>query len=105
MRDEDIHIGDVLRVRQWDNMMREYGIDELGNINTKYVFPKHMQHFCGRRFQVTNLSNEVFGKLYAGIIFDAVKPSEYQFASDELEPLFDEDWEVADDEQIKLLFG
>lgn len=31
MRDEDIHIGDVLRVRQWEDMAAEYGTTDDEN--------------------------------------------------------------------------
>ena len=33
MRDEDIHIGDVLRIRQWCDLVDEFGLDEDGKIS------------------------------------------------------------------------
>lgn len=29
MRDEEIHIGDVLRIREWDDMTNEFGMRRI----------------------------------------------------------------------------
>lgn len=104
MRGEDIHIGDVLLVRQWDDMVREFGTDADGCINTRYGFRPDIKDLCGKQFRVTEILDGVFGKLYEGIILDVSKTEPKHFAPDELEPLSDEEWDVADDEDIKLLF-
>ena len=105
MRSEDIHIGDILLVRQWDDMVREFGTDANGYINTRYGFRPDIKYLCGKQFRVMEILDGVFGKLYEGIILDVSKTEDEYFAPDELEPLSDEEWDVADDEEIKLLFG
>ena len=105
MRDEDIHMGDILLVRQWDDMVREFGTDANGYINTRYGFRPDIKYLCGKQFRVMKILDGVFGKLYEGIILDVSNAEDEYFAPDELEPLPDEEWEVADDEDIKLLFG
>lgn len=105
MRSEDIHIGDILLVRQWDDMVHEFGTDADGCINTRYGFRPDIKDLCGKQFRVTEILDGVFGKLYEGIILDVSKTEPKHFAPDELEPLSDEEWDVADDEEIKLLFG
>lgn len=44
MRDEDVHIGDTVRVRQWDDMKNEFGTDQNGNINCiRPITPRHAE--------------------------------------------------------------
>lgn len=104
MQEKDIHIGDVLLVRQWDDMVREFGTDANGYINTRFGFRPDTKDLCGKQFRVMAILDGVWGKLYEGIILDASKTEDEYFAPDELEPLSDEEWDVADDEEIKLLF-
>ena len=47
MKDEDIHIGDVLRIRQWDDMVDEFGVKPSGDIGCSGVFVKNMKCLCG----------------------------------------------------------
>ena len=46
------HIGDMVRVRQWDDMERQYGIDEFGDIQVPLVFNTDMIHLCGNTYKV-----------------------------------------------------
>lgn len=66
MRLEDIHIGDVLQVRDWDDMIAEYGEDPDGDISflscscaTHFVKP--MRYLCGKVFTVKSIS--IYGML------------------------------------------
>lgn len=41
-------VGDKVRVRQWDDMAKEFDINEFGDINTKTgCFTRQMKKFCG----------------------------------------------------------
>ena len=41
-------IGDKVKVRSWNDMEKEFGLNEYGNINNKYpTFVKQMRQFCG----------------------------------------------------------
>lgn len=41
-------VGDKVRVRQWDDMVEEFDINEFGDINTKTgCFTRQMKKFCG----------------------------------------------------------
>lgn len=103
MRDEDIHIRDILRVRQWDDMLNEFGVDKHGKIKSLAGFPEQCKYLCGKQLTVKEIVRVDSGTRYFAIV-DGEDDCTYAFSSDELEPLFDEDWEVADDEEIKLLF-
>lgn len=104
MRDEDIHIGDILLVRQWDDMVREFGVNEDGDVKTSIGFGKGARALCGKQFTVMGESVDTYVKIYKCAFNGEVSPTHW-FTADELEPLPDEDWNIANDEEIKLLFG
>ena len=39
--------GDVVRIRQWDDMEREFGLNCFDGINCKFGFLQHMRELCG----------------------------------------------------------
>lgn len=113
MRDEDIHIGDVLRIRQWDDMANEFGINERGSIDCRCGFTTAMIHMCGKQFTVSNIYEDYGETIYNseecveydldGIVF--VEDDTWDISADMLELYVEEkEWEVADDEDMKLLF-
>lgn len=58
MRDEDIHVGDVLRIRQWDDMAAEFGTFartgiKLRILTPNYNFLRKMDYLCGQLFTVS----------------------------------------------------
>lgn len=64
MRQSDIKVGDVLRVRQWEDMAAEFGVNSYGNIGPNYeedgqtsieVFYKEMRDLCGKTFTVKTI--------------------------------------------------
>lgn len=64
MREEFIHVGDVLRVREWEDMAAEFGINTNGNIDPRYeeygrtsveTFYKRMRDLCGKTFTVAKI--------------------------------------------------
>lgn len=77
-------IGDKLRIRQWDDMVKEFGIGENGNIQCTFVFTKQMKILCGQPFTVSSIE-ESFGrskyKSEEGLLLDAY------ISSDMLEPV------------------
>ena len=57
MRDEEIEIGDKLRIREWDDMENEFGKDVLGRIRTRARFLPKMRELCGSPFTVADKRN------------------------------------------------
>ena len=47
-------VGDKVRVRQWDDMAKEFGTDEAGRINIKTGcrFTEEMKKFCGGVYEI-----------------------------------------------------
>ena len=46
-------VGDWVRVRQWDDMQAEYGLNYKGDISVPLVFTSSMRHFCGHWCKIT----------------------------------------------------
>lgn len=111
MRESDIHIGDVLKVRSWDDMAHEYESYEDGDIKTPsgYVFLKVMRHLCGQTFTVRDQQTANMGCIrYYSVenVEEIAGMSAWVITAEMLEPLDDEadEFGVATDEEIKLLF-
>lgn len=59
MQKEDIRVGDVLKIRQWDDMADEFGtLDLMGSIYIKVdqsFFVPAMKYLCGKIFTVKKI--------------------------------------------------
>lgn len=52
-------VGDRVRIRDWDDMEREYGTDSDGDINLPdVVFTRCMRHLCGRCATIRSISSQ-----------------------------------------------
>lgn len=58
------NVGDIVRVREWDDMAREYGVDRDGDINTPVYFVKRMRPLCGDRAEITRIHTDGCIELY-----------------------------------------
>lgn len=60
-------IGDIVRVRSWEDMESEFGVDDRGTIQTTIPFISLMKEYCGLVFEVTDVSRRKsrFGCYYA----------------------------------------
>lgn len=46
------NIGDTIQVRDWHDMVSQYGLDKDSDILVKHCFSKKMKDFCGQQFKV-----------------------------------------------------
>lgn len=52
-------IGNKVRVREWDDMVREYGIDKYGCINMKpYRFSYLVKNYCGEIVTISEVFDD-----------------------------------------------
>lgn len=49
-------VGDRVRIRQWDDMANEFGVNPRGSILCKFIFLDSMKFLCGREFIITRIS-------------------------------------------------
>lgn len=69
-------VGDRVRIRDWDDMASEFGVDEDGEIPCKYIFTPAMRVFCGQEYTISTTRNNPDGT--QGLYFeDAGSAEEY----------------------------
>ena len=108
MRDEDIHIGDTLRIRSYEDMKSEFGVDEDGDIcGVGAYFLTIMSNLCGKEFTVSDIVKTDYGYTYLSLqeVECRAGMPPWTIKSWMLEPCDDVEWEVADDNEIALLFS
>ena len=56
----EFKIGDRVRIRQWEDMKKEFGTDLCGDIVMKgyWHFAKGMRHLCGREAVITEICDQ-----------------------------------------------
>ncbi len=86
-------VGDKVRVRSWEDMEREFGLDEFGDINTEIWFAPPMKEYCGKVVEIS----EIVGNYYK-----IRKDKElWSFTDEMLEPVIF-DWETFKDGTKKI---
>lgn len=104
MRDEDIQIGDIVRIRSWDDMVSEFGISTLGNIPIPQKitdFTSSMKRYCGKVFTVKNTYRGV--GYVTGYKFKGRSRINRYFVTSEMLERYEESFDVASDEEIANL--
>ena len=51
-------VGELVRIRQWDDMEKEFRVDRGGNILTQQGFLRKMEPLCGKYAEITKLDKE-----------------------------------------------
>ncbi len=54
----DFKVGDRIRIREWDDMVAEFGTNEYGEIPCHCVFVPEMRPTCGKEATISHLSNK-----------------------------------------------
>ena len=59
-------VGELVRIRQWDDMAKEFGRNSIGTINTQQGFLRKMKPLCGKYAEITELDkgNRVLLKFF-----------------------------------------
>ena len=105
MREEDIHIGDRLRIRQWEDMELEFGLSNLGDIKCEYYFAKNMRYLCGRPFTIRAEETGYQSEEREELCHDA-PGGRWKISADMLEPIDDPVRIIPfTDDEFNLLLG
>ena len=48
-------VGELVRIRQWDDMAKEFGTDGFGSVACRYFFTKRMKPLCGKYAEIKDL--------------------------------------------------
>lgn len=52
------NVGDVVQIRDWQEMEEEYGLNLEGEIDCKNTFTDAMEEYCGKVFTIKNISSD-----------------------------------------------
>lgn len=107
MRLEDIHVGDVLRIREWDDMVAEYRKDPDGDISlisySDFCYPyfvRTMRYLCGKVFTVKsiNIDNTLYSVEGIELATDPYNTVgfDWNITAEMLEPVCEDDFEPVD---------
>ena len=105
MRDKDIHIGDVLQIRQWDDMENEFGLNGLGSVNCYLSFTEGMKYMCGQQFTVVKVHPGALSRnaYESQELIESSHGRNWHISADMLEPFMEEDLYVANDGDFSIL--
>lgn len=78
----DFYVGQLVRIREWEDMKAEFGVTESGYINDhkQYCFPRQYNRYCGLEVTIKEIGDDGF------IVVENDEPSIALLAS-ELEPV------------------
>ncbi len=48
-------VGELVRIRQWDDMEKEFGTDDYGSVACKFLFTDGMRPLCGKYAEITEI--------------------------------------------------
>lgn len=74
-----IRVGDRVKIRQWNDMQDEYGLNDYGGIACELSFIPSMKSLCGKSIKVTNsdMSESVIARV----------DDRYNISRDMIEPI------------------
>lgn len=87
-------IGDKVRVRQWDDMVEEFGTDVVGIYINNCYFVEGMKKYCGKTYEISNrvsvhyilrTENKVLNYFFTDGMLEDVNPLQFHVSSSTLE--------------------
>lgn len=88
------NVGDKLKIREWDDMVSEFGTDKDGDIRNGFV--QRMRYLCGKTFTVSAINGDAYHAEEVGY-------SRYWISASMLESLKDEELYIASEEELNKL--
>ena len=52
------NVGDLVKIRQWDDMEKEFGLDTDDDIDCSEYFVKNMKPLCGKYVEIVRLDKD-----------------------------------------------
>lgn len=99
-------IGDVCRIRSWESMEAEFGIDQWGAIACQFSFTEEMKYLCGARFTISRITEGIKYHSIEGIERGTLGYRDYLISADMLELICEApDFEPADLKSLLDCFG
>lgn len=80
----NITVGGQYRVKTWEEMEEEYGLNETGNINVPFVFIPSMKYLCNKVVKVVSIDSVRRSYGYTDKIL--VENEDWKFSKEMLKP-------------------
>ena len=100
MKPSEIEVGDELKIRSWDDMENEFGINDYGNIPCVGIFARDMQHICNSPFTV----KRIYGVMFKFFVSEEGSEGDWSISADMLEPRKADDKPEESDEDFSVRF-
>jgi hypothetical protein len=78
----EFKVGDKVRIKEWHEMEKEYGLNCTGSINCPGRFTYEMKKLCGKSATITEIKGL---RVYLDI--DGVKGTNWTYTTDMIKPL------------------
>ena len=82
-------VGDKVKIRQWDDMVMEFGLGSFGHINCKYGFTNGMKPLCGEIATISEIYGEGCDKVRLNFNTKS-KDTVWSYSIDMIEPCDEE---------------
>ena len=85
----EFKVGDKVKIRQWDDMVKEFGLDDdhYGNIDMEYTsFSKKMKYLCGEIATIKSFNKRCDHYVYLEFHNKVDKPNCWTYTIEMLEP-------------------
>ena len=80
--DKCFQLGQRVRIRQWDDMAREFGSNSANNIPCAAIFASGMRYLCGQEFTIEEIRDN------RRVSF--IENDDFYYSLDMIEPLYDQ---------------
>ena len=80
----NIAVGGYYRVKTWEEMEEEYGLNEFGNINVPFIFIPGMKYLCNKVVKVVSI--ELVHSSYGFRNKILVQDESWKFSEEMLKP-------------------
>ncbi len=58
-KDSDLKVGELVQIKSWDMLRKEFETDNFGNIQTHHPFSKKLKHFCGKFGEILSIDDDL----------------------------------------------
>ncbi len=82
----NITVGGYYRVKTWEEMEEEYGLNESGNINVPFIFIPNMKYLCNKVVKVVSIRSAHTSYGYIDKIL--VENESWRFSEEMLKPFY-----------------